>query len=231
MTIKSYLVNGNSKRQVLELSKMLPLIIDVENRKVVIFGGGAVGERKAELFRDADTYVASRDFAPGIQKLAEGGFIKLVKSDLNDIDIKSIIKDAFLVIPATDDLALNSRILKMAGERNILVNQVNAVGDVLIPSVIKKGDIIIGISTQGKSPAVSKFIRKKLEQIVTQKYADMVRLQDEIRELLKERITSQKIREKVIWEILNDEVIWDALETSYDKAYALSIAHIDSYSE
>ena len=230
MTIKSYLVNGNSKRRVLELSKMLPLIIDVENRRVVIFGGGAVGERKAELFKDADTYVASRDFTPGIQKLAEDGFIKLVKSDLNDIDIESIIKDAFLVIPATDDLALNSRILKMAGEHNILVNQVNAVGDVLIPSVIKKGDIIIGISTQGKSPAVSKFIRKRFEQIVTQKYADMVRLQDEIRELLKERVPSQKLREKVLWEILNDGVIWEALETSYDKAYALSIAHMNSYS-
>lgn len=229
MIIKFYLVNGNSKRRVLELSKMLPLIVDVENRKIVIFGGGAVGERKAELFKDADTYVVSRDFAPAIQKLAEDGFIKLVKSDLNDIE--SIIKDAFLVIPATDDLTLNSRILKMAKKHNILVNQVNAVGDVLIPSVIKKGDIVIGISTQGKSPAISKFIRKRFEQIVTQKYADMVRLQDEIRELLKERVPSQKLREKVLWEILNDGVIWEALESSYDKAYALSIAHMDSYSK
>jgi len=211
---------------VLELSKMLPLIVDVENKKVVIFGGGSVGERKATLFKDADVLVASKEFTSGLRRLADKGFVKLLTCDLNKMDIELIIDGAFLVIPATDDPKLNAKIVKLAKKHNVLTNSVDGAGDIIIPSVIKQGDIVIGISTLGKSPAMSKFLRKKLEKAVFKKYADMVKLQDEIREVLKARISDQKTREKILWEILNDEAIWECLDTSYDKAYELSMAHV-----
>jgi len=226
MTAKFYSASENLKRRVLELRKMLPLIVDIENKKIVIFGGGSVGERKATLFKDADVLVASKDFAPGLRRLADKGFVKLLTCDLNKMDVELLIDGAFLVIPATDDPKLNAKIVKLAKKHNVLTNPVDDVGDIIIPSVVEQGDIVIGISTLGKSPAMSKFLRKKLEKVVSKKYADMVKLQDEIREVLKARISDQKIREKILWEILNDEAIWVCLDTSYDKAYELSMAHV-----
>lgn len=226
MTVKSYSATENSKRRVLELSKMLPLIVDIERKKIIIFGGGEVGERKATLFKDADVLVVSKDFTQGLRRLSDEGSVKLLTCDLNKMDVELLIDGAFLVIPATDDPRLNANIAELAKKHNVLTNPVDGAGDILIPSVIKQGDIVIGISTLGKSPAMSKFLRKKLEQVVSKKYADMVRLQDEIRDVLKARISDQKAREKVLWEILNDDVIWECLDTSYDKAYELSMAHV-----
>jgi len=170
--------------------------------------------------------VASKTFTQRLRRLAEEGSVKLLTCDLNKVDIELLIDGAFLVIPATNDSGLNSKVVELAKKHNVLTNPVDGAGDIVIPSVIKRGDIVIGISTLGKSPAMSKFLRKKLEQVVSRKYADMVKLQDEIREVLKARISDQKAREKILWEILNDKAIWECLDTSYDKAYELSMAHI-----
>jgi len=96
------------------------------------------------------------------------------------------------------------------------------VGEVIIPSVINQGDLSVGISTQGKSPALSRYTRLKLEKIITEEYAKMARLQQEMREYYKLHIEDQQQRKKLLWEILNNEAIWSALEHSYDKAIALA---------
>jgi len=204
----------------------LPLMIDLSGRKVMIFGGGSVGERKATLFsRCADTTVVSTDFTEQLERLGQSGKVKLVSSDVaarSDDEILDMVRNAFLVIPATDNASLNSRITGIANKSAVLVNQVNAVGDVVIPSVIQRGDLTIGISTLGSSPAVSKYTRKKIEQIVTHEYGGMIKLQDEMRTYLKQNVPEQKTRKKILWEILNDGAVWDALSQSYEKAYNLA---------
>ncbi|MDD2666474.1 MAG: bifunctional precorrin-2 dehydrogenase/sirohydrochlorin ferrochelatase [Methanocellales archaeon] len=205
------------------MSKLLPLVIDLESKKIVIFGGGLVGERKAKLFQGADLTVVSKDFTSTLCKLKDEGYIKLIESDLGNIKIESLIKDAFMVVPATDDLALNSKITAMAKKHKILVNSVDRVDDVIIPSVLKRGDITIGISTLGKSPAMSKLIRKKVEHIIDEKYADMVKLQCEIRALLKQQVKDHKLRKRILLSILFDEEIWQSMG-DYDKARDLAIS-------
>ncbi|HIH37171.1 MAG TPA: bifunctional precorrin-2 dehydrogenase/sirohydrochlorin ferrochelatase [Methanocellales archaeon] len=217
------LANENSKRWDFELSKLLPLIIDLESKKIIIFGGGLVGERKAKLFQGADLTVVSKDFTSTLCQLKDEGHIQLIESDLGDIKIESIIEDAFMVVPATDDLALNSKITAMAKKHKILVNSVDGVDDIIVPSVLKRGDIMIGISTLGKSPVMSKFIRKKLEHIIDEKYAEMVRLQCEIRALLKQQVKDHKLRKRILLSILFDEEIWQNMD-DYDKARDLAIS-------
>lgn len=199
----------------------MPLIFNFERRKVVIFGGGPVGERKARLFSEyAPTIVVSREFTSG---LIESNRVKLVKiqGDLTDSQISQHIRESFLVIPATNDPLLNEKISNISRGEGKLVDRVDAVGDIVVPSIIRRGDILVGISTLGHSPAMARFLREKIEGIIRPEHVSMVRLQMEVRDLLKKKVADQRERQKILWNIMNDDEVWDGLRESYEKAYKL----------
>jgi precorrin-2 dehydrogenase / sirohydrochlorin ferrochelatase len=205
-----------------EANKFLPLMLDLSGRKIVIFGGGSVGERKAELFCGcADTLVVSLEFSQRLQELEFSGQIRLIKLDLlaaSDSELREIISGAFIIIPATSNFELNRKITSISQESNVLINQVDAVGSVVIPSVIKRGDLLIGISTLGHSPAVSKYTRKQIENVITPAYSDMIRLQDELRSYLKQHVVEQRKRKEILWKVLESEAVWEGFSESYEKA-------------
>ncbi len=204
-------------------------MLDLAGKEVVIFGGGEVGERKASLFcGHAEVTVVSREFTPLLNRLFEDGKIKLVKvKDLTESEIRQYMKNAFIVIPSTNDTIVNERIAQLAGEGGKLINRVDDMGDVIVPSVITRGDIVIGISTLGKSPALSKYIRQRLEGIITPEFADMLRLQNELREALKSQVHDQRKRKEILWNIINDNDVWSAISESYEKAYKVALKHIE----
>ncbi|HWQ49082.1 MAG TPA: bifunctional precorrin-2 dehydrogenase/sirohydrochlorin ferrochelatase [Methanosarcina sp.] len=205
-----------------ETNNFLPLMLDLSGRKIVIFGGGSVGERKAELFCGcAGTVVVSLDFSERLQELEASGQVRLSRLDLTtapDSELREIISGAFLVIPATSSSELNRKITAIARESDILINQVDALGSVVIPSVIKRGDLVIGISTLGHSPAVSKYTRKQIENVITPAYSDMIRLQDELRSYLKLHVKEQKKRKALLWKVLESENVWKGFSDSYENA-------------
>ncbi len=212
------------------MNKFLPLMLDLAGKEVVIFGGGAVGERKAMLFSGfADVTVISRDFTHALEALFEDEKIKLIKvKDMTDDDIRNYMKNAFIVIPATSDSLFNEKIASIAQKSTKLVNRVDDMGDIIVPSVIRRGEIVLGISTLGNSPALSKFIRHKLEEVITPEFEQMARLQNEMREYLKSHVMSQKDRSEILWNIINDDDVWGALGESYEKAYKVALEHIET---
>ena len=143
-----------------------------------------------------------------------------------DSELREIISGAFIVIPATSSLELNRKITVIAQESDILINQVDALGSVVIPSVIKRGDLVIGISTLGHSPAVSKYTRRQIEGLITPAYSDMIRLQDELRSYLKKHVAEQRKRKEILWKILESETIWNSFSESYEKAAETAYAII-----
>jgi precorrin-2 dehydrogenase/sirohydrochlorin ferrochelatase len=206
----------------------LPLMLDLKGKEVVIFGGGKVGERKASLFcKYAKVTVLSREFTPILDQFSNYGKIKLIKiKELTENEISRYLKNAFIVVPATNDASLNEKIAKIANFYGKLVNRVDDRGDIIVPSVIELGDIIIGISTFGQSPALSKYIRERIEEVITPEFQLMSRLQNEIREILKSHVKDQMKRKEILWNIINDNEVWAALGESYDKAYKLASKHI-----
>jgi precorrin-2 dehydrogenase / sirohydrochlorin ferrochelatase len=204
----------------------LPLFLDLKARLVVIFGGGAVGERKARLFSQyGPVRVLSRDFSLGIQELAKDSQrqVELVQCDLT-YDFGKYLQGAFIVIPATSDSKLNRAIEEEAQDMNILVNNVEGVGDVVVPSILQRGCIAIAISTE--SPALTKYLRLRLEEELTDSYQDMARLISQIRTENKEIVGTQKERARIIWEILLDDEVWRLLIVSYEKAYMRARSHV-----
>ncbi len=211
----------------------LPLMLDLKEKEVVIFGGGEVGERKAKLFCDfAKVTVVSREFTPLLKQFSGEGKINLIEvDDLTEKEISQYLKNAFIAIPATSDIELNEKISKIAKQRGRLVNRVDDMGDIIVPSVIKRGDIVIGISTFGKSPALSKYTRERIESVITNEFAQMAKLQSELREILKSKVNEQRKRKAILWNIINDDEVWAALKESYDKAYKVASKHIGNEDE
>jgi len=210
------------------MSDFLPLMIDLHDKEVVIFGGGEVGERKASLFCEhARVKVVSKEFTPGLDRFHEEGKIESIKvKDIGENEIASFLNNAFIVIPATNDPVFNEKIAKIAKDHGKFINRVDDIGDIIVPSVIRRGDIVIGISTGGQSPALSKYIRQKIEEVITPEFALMSRLQNEIREKLKSIVDDQKERKDTLGNIINDNDVWNSLRESYEKAYMTASKHI-----
>jgi len=180
-----------------------------------------VGERKARLFsKYAPVKVVSREFTAGLMEM--DGDLELVCSDLSS-GFEEHLNGAFIVIPATSDSELNMAILHEARARGILVNRVDGVGDVVVPSLIRKDPITIAISTE--SPALSKHLRLQLERELCGNYQEMARLLLQIRSELKELVPRQKDRARMIRAVLEDEEVWRLLDVSYEKAYVRARSH------
>ena len=202
--------------------KLLPLFLDLNSKRTVIFGGGCVGERKARLFSNyTQVEVVSLDFTPGLEEMRND--LELIHADLLQ-GFEKYLQDAFIVIPATNDSKLNQSIEIEASKRGILVNRVDGIADVVVPSLIRKDPITIAVSTE--SPALSKYIRLQLERELTGNYQAMAQLLSDIRPELKRSISLQKERARIIWEILEDEVVWSLLDISYEKAYMRAHSHV-----
>ncbi len=198
---------------------MLPLILDLTGKKVVIFGGGPVGARKAAFFRgECRVLVASRSFGKEVRGLD----VELVKLDLgsaSDRDLKGLMEGAFLVIAAVKDPALNNRILTLSRDLGVLCNTASGdPGDIIIPSVWKGKSHAVAVTTFGRSPAMARYIREKVA-LDAEAIDLMIDLQGRTREALKAAEPSQERRAAILWEIVGDKAAWEALGQGLDAAW------------
>jgi len=197
---------------------MIPLFVDLRAKHVVIFGGGEVAGRKAAYFsHEADVTVFSRSFSKTIAALP----VKRVKIDLADVsdkELQTMVKGADICIAALSDSGQNNRIGRICRRRKILFNNANGEpGDLIIPSVITGNHYQIAVSTGGKSPAVSRFIREHLEMRFSDMDA-MIALQEQLRKRLKKTEPSQTRRSEILKEVLEDHDVWGALSRSRKEA-------------
>lgn len=203
----------------------LPLFLDFSCKKVIIFGGGAVGERKAKYFLPAEVLIVSPEFTECLETMGADGLVKLERRAVSEKDLGTLIEGAFLVVAATSDKALNDEIARIAGESGILANNATGESSVVIPSLIQRGDVMVAISTGGRSPAMSKYLRLRLESALGDDVEKMAALQDTVREQLKKTVKDQKRREEILWAILEDPGVWEALKISIDSALTAAKKH------
>ena len=192
---------------------MIPLIHDLRGKKVTIFGGGRVALRKAVFFHpEASVTVIGRSMDEDIVSLGVGCITAELSPDRKAIG--SYIGDSFVVVAATSDQELNNAIGEVCRERGVLFNNADGdFGDVMIPSVVKGKNYMIAISTGGLSPAVPRYIRHLMEK-ECRNLDEMIELQSEFREILKEKISDQKERNRILREIVADEEAWTHLENN-----------------
>lgn len=202
---------------------MTPIFIDMAGRRIVIVGGGSVGERKARFFRRADVTVVSTGFTEELERRGAAGEIRLLRCRAGMDGMGGLVDGAFLVVAATDDAGLNADICRFCRDRGIPVNSASGPADVAIPSVAEAGEITLAVSTGGRSPAMARYLRRRLEAAITDDDRAMVRLQEALRARLKPLVPGQRERERILGLALEDEDVWKALETSESAALDLAM--------
>jgi precorrin-2 dehydrogenase/sirohydrochlorin ferrochelatase len=163
-------------------SGYFPVFLEIKDKKVVVIGGGVIAQRKIEtlLEAEADIIVASKKINHQIRKYEEKGRIRIIGHEY----AKNLLENVFMVIAATDDSELNHRISQDAMEKGLLINAVDQPKDCnfIFPSVLKRGDLVLAISTSGKSPALAKKLREQLEQEFGDEYEILLNIMGYLRQ-------------------------------------------------
>jgi len=164
--------------------KYYPAFLDVSKKQCLVVGGGAVGTRKVRtlLECDARVTVVSSEFSPRLQALASQNRVTLKNRPYRFQDLEGM----FLVIGATDAEALNRRISKDAARRNMLCNIADRpeACNFILPAIVEQGDLVIAISTSGRSPAFAKHLRQKLAAEFGPEYGRFLDVMGAVREKL-----------------------------------------------
>jgi precorrin-2 dehydrogenase/sirohydrochlorin ferrochelatase len=184
-----------------------PLFVELDGRKAVVIGGGTVAERKIETLLEygAVVHVISRDLTPGLRDRLRNGDIRLISREFDE----SHIIDAFIVIAATNDKGLNQRVSEAAKGQNILVNAVDQPEECsfIVPSIIKRGDLMIAVSTSGRSPALAKRIRETLAAQFGKEYEYFLNMMAKIRKQLLSEDISEDERGRIFHELVDSSIL------------------------
>jgi precorrin-2 dehydrogenase/sirohydrochlorin ferrochelatase len=168
----------------------------LEGRAAVVIGGGEVAARKVQdlLAAKANVTVIAPGLCGQIVALADEKRIVAHGRPYRAADLAG----AFVAIAATDDEDLNARVAKDAAAMNLLVNVVDrpALCTFTVPATVRRGDLTLAISTEGRCPALAGILREELEQRYGPEYSELVGLFGELRKRMIELgWNGQRIRE------------------------------------
>ena len=190
---------------------LYPVNLQISNRPCVVVGGGSVAERKALslLTSGAAVTVLSPQVTEVLAALIQEKKMIHVARYYSQGDVTGF----FIVICATDNKAVNKLIAEEAQAVGALVNVVDApeLGNFSVPSQINHGDLLITISTGGKSPALARKLRTELAKRYGPEYGQYLELLGKARDDMKKAIRSSKERE-IFWRQTIDEDIINLLK-------------------
>lgn len=196
-----------------------PAFIDLENRPVLVVGGGTVAERKVETLLEAGALVTvvSPEITKQLQDYANGKRITVRQRGFISSDIDGVA----LVISATDDPSTQTEVASIAASKNILVNTVDKpeLCTFIVPAILRRGDVTVAISTSGKSPSLAAELRVRLDRVLTDEFARTATVLGAVRQEVHQHFTNSDDRKRVFDSIIGSGIVeWIA---GYDDAAAL----------
>ena len=175
-----------------------PMFVELRGQKVLIVGGGRVALRKAEklLPYGPAISVAAPEICAELKALPD---VRCTEESFSD----ALLNGADMVIAATDDRTLNSRISTLCQEKRIPVNTVDdkELCSFLFPCLVKKGSLSIGISTGGASPTAAICFKEKINDCIPENIDEILDYLGDIRETVKAAFPGEKTRSRVFREL------------------------------
>ena len=180
---------------------LYPINLDIENIKITIIGGGKVAYRNATNFLDfgKKVTVVSKEFIDEFDK------IKNEIDMIYDVYNEKYIQDSFVVVAATNNKDVNYKIGTYCNKNGKLVNVVDdkELSNFTVPSYVKRGELLLSISTGGNSPSLSAKIKRELEETYDESYGEYIELLGLARKKIIKENKDIKERRKEIKTLIN----------------------------
>ena len=164
-----------------------PLVIDLAGRVCVVVGGGAVAERKVQglLAAGAVVTVVSPRLCAGLAALAASGDIQHLRRRYQRGDLAG----ATLAFVATGDRRLSAAVAREGRRIRVWVNAADdpAHCDFILPSVLRRGPLLVAVATGGASPALARAVREEIERLLPADYAELAETVGRVRRELRAR--------------------------------------------
>ena len=182
-------------------ASMFPIFLKLEGRRCLVVGAGTVAEGKIRGLLDAGATV--QVIAPkAVFQIRRWDFEGKLSWKPREFDPRDL-DGASIVIAATNSHEVNARIFQEAKRRNVLCNAVDDPEncDFYYPAVVKRGDLQIAVSTNGRSPALAQRLRKELEEQFGPEYEKWLEELGESREQLNASHMDAEARKKLLHEL------------------------------
>jgi len=191
----------------------LPVMLNLEGKKIVVIGGGSVALEKICKLVDfgATVEAVSLAFLPSLLEMG-----RQVQCRVGPYH-EDHIKGAFLVISATNDPSVNRQVYEDCRALHILCNVVDQpdLCDVVFTSALKRGQLIISVSTSGQSPILGQKIIGKLKEEYDESWEEKIKLLGAIRTIFKKMERDSFKRNKMLRAIIHKDI--DTLRRILDK--------------
>jgi uroporphyrin-III C-methyltransferase/precorrin-2 dehydrogenase/sirohydrochlorin ferrochelatase len=195
-----------------------PVLLDLTDRECVVVGGGTIAEGKIGplVAAGARVTVLAPVLTPVLAVQHRAGRFAHVARDYRQGDLAG----AFLVIAATDDAEVNHAVHAEAVAAGALINVVDdpPYCGFILPSVMRRGDLTVAVSSAGHSPALAVRIRERFERELGDEYGRFLELAAEIRTPLARAIPDFERRKSIWYRLVDSDVL--ALLRAGDEARA-----------
>ncbi|MCX5879996.1 MAG: bifunctional precorrin-2 dehydrogenase/sirohydrochlorin ferrochelatase [Deltaproteobacteria bacterium] len=200
------------------MSRFYPILVDLQGKKALVVGGGKVAQRKIESLLEygASVHVVARELTAELERLRSRRKIEFLGGEFSE----AYLEGAFLVFAATDDASLNRRVSQEAQKRGQLANAVDQPADCnfIVPSVLSRGDLLIAVSTSGKSPAFARKVRVELEQHFGEEYGFFLNLMGNLRKEILRLGLSQEENKRAFEELVHSDLLQAIRQKKWDLA-------------
>ena len=193
------------------MSLLFPIYADVVGKRCVVVGGGKVAERKVAdlLAANAQICVVSPDVTPILERQAAENVIEWRDAPYSSTHLEG----AWLVFAATNVRAVNAQVSQDALARRCFVNVADAPEEsgFLVPSVVRRGDLCLSVSTGGNNPLLARKLSQELQAQYGPEYGLLVELLGQMRIYVKTRTTEPGQRRYALSQLIEHEVELRAL--------------------
>jgi len=204
------------------VTSMFPMFVKLEGRQCLVVGAGKVGELKIAglLETGARIRAVAPEAAAAVREWARAGKIELELRAFKADDLDG----AFLAVVATSSRTLNERVYREAQARGVLCNVVDVpdLCDFFYPSVVRRGDLQIAVSTAGQSPSLAQKIRQQLEKQFGPGYATWVAELGETRKLILASDLDKEHKLELLHALASREAVEKALAENRERAAELT---------
>ena len=176
--------------------------LDLEGRKCLVVGGGTVALEKVRGLLECGARVTV--VAPQVAEELLELDVELVRRGYRESDIDG----HFLVIAATSTTSLNQRVFAHAEARSLPCNVVDVpeLCSFILPAVLRRDPIAIGVSTGGASPALAQRIRDDIADVIGPEHAEVARRLRELRPWVRTHLTTYEERRRFFADLVAREL-------------------------